>query len=76
VCRLKEDWKLMKIQNSETKEKLTQRLRRVEGQIRGVEAMLEEERLPGNLATVVGDPLCRAERQPHLSPGICHRLSA
>ncbi len=34
----------MKIQNQEAKEKLIQRLRRVEGQIRGVEAMLDEER--------------------------------
>ena len=34
----------MKIQNQEAKEKLIQRLRRVEGQIRGVEAMLHEER--------------------------------
>lgn len=34
----------MKIQNPEAKEKLIQRLRRVEGQVRGVECMLEEER--------------------------------
>lgn len=34
----------MKIQNQEAKEKLIQRLRRVEGQIRGVESMLGEER--------------------------------
>ncbi len=34
----------MKIQNPEAKEKLIQRLRRVEGQIRGVESMLDEER--------------------------------
>jgi CsoR family transcriptional regulator, copper-sensing transcriptional repressor len=34
----------MKIQNSETKEKLIQRLRRIEGQVRGVQAMLNEER--------------------------------
>ena len=34
----------MKIQSQESKEKLKQRLRRVEGQIRGVEAMLDEER--------------------------------
>lgn len=34
----------MKIQNSEAKEKLTQRLRRIEGQVRGVQSMLEEER--------------------------------
>ncbi len=34
----------MKIQNSETKETLIQRLRRIEGQIRGVQAMLNEER--------------------------------
>lgn len=34
----------MKIQNQEAKEKLIQRLRRVEGQVRGVEAMLDEER--------------------------------
>jgi DNA-binding FrmR family transcriptional regulator len=34
----------MKIQNQEAKEKLIQRLRRVEGQVRGVESMLNEER--------------------------------
>jgi DNA-binding FrmR family transcriptional regulator len=34
----------MKIQNTETKEKLIQRLRRIEGQVRGVQAMLNEER--------------------------------
>jgi len=34
----------MKIQNPEAKEKLIQRLRRLEGQVRGVESMLEQER--------------------------------
>jgi CsoR family transcriptional regulator, copper-sensing transcriptional repressor len=34
----------MKIKNPEAKDKLIQRLRRVEGQIRGVESMLDEER--------------------------------
>ena len=34
----------MKIQNIETKEKLIQRLRRIEGQVRGVQTMLNEER--------------------------------
>jgi CsoR family transcriptional regulator, copper-sensing transcriptional repressor len=34
----------MKIQNRDAKEKLVQRLRRIEGQVRGVQAMLEEER--------------------------------
>ena len=34
----------MKIQNLETKEKLVQRLRRIEGQLRGVQSMLDEER--------------------------------
>ena len=34
----------MKIQNPEAKEKLTSRLRRIEGQVRGVGAMLESER--------------------------------
>jgi DNA-binding FrmR family transcriptional regulator len=34
----------MKIQNQEAKEKLIQRLRRVEGQVRGVVSMLDEER--------------------------------
>ncbi len=34
----------MKIQSKDSKEKLIQRLRRVEGQIRGVDNMLEEER--------------------------------
>lgn len=35
---------LLKIQNPETKEKLIQRLRRIEGQVRGVIGMLEAER--------------------------------
>jgi len=34
----------MRIKNPEAKDKLIQRLRRVEGQIRGVESMLDEER--------------------------------
>ena len=34
----------MKIQNDETKGKLIQRLRRIEGQVRGVQTMLDEER--------------------------------
>jgi DNA-binding FrmR family transcriptional regulator len=34
----------MKIQNIETKEKLIQRLRRIEGQVRGVQTMMSEER--------------------------------
>ena len=34
----------MKIKNPEAKEKLTQRLRRIEGQVRGVQSMLEDER--------------------------------
>ena len=34
----------MKIQNPDAKEKLVGRLRRIEGQIRGVQGMLEEER--------------------------------
>ena len=34
----------MKIQNEESKQQLMSRLRRIEGQVRGVEAMLEEER--------------------------------
>ncbi len=34
----------MKIKNPETKEKLIKRLKRIEGQIRGVQAMLNEER--------------------------------
>jgi DNA-binding FrmR family transcriptional regulator len=34
----------MKIQNPEAKEKLVQRLRRIEGQVRGVQGMLDEER--------------------------------
>ena len=34
----------MKIHNDVTKEKLIQRLRRIEGQVRGVQAMLDEER--------------------------------
>jgi DNA-binding FrmR family transcriptional regulator len=34
----------MKLDNPETKEKMIQRLKRVEGQIRGVQAMMGEER--------------------------------
>jgi CsoR family transcriptional regulator, copper-sensing transcriptional repressor len=34
----------MKIENQEAKEKLVQRLRRIEGQVRGVQGMLDEER--------------------------------
>ena len=34
----------MKIQNQTAKEKLIQRLRRIEGQVRGVQGMLGEER--------------------------------
>ena len=34
----------MKIQNLEAKENLIQRLRRIEGQVRGVQSMLDEER--------------------------------
>jgi CsoR family transcriptional regulator, copper-sensing transcriptional repressor len=34
----------MKIHNAETKEKLIKRLRRIEGQVRGVQTMLDEER--------------------------------
>ena len=34
----------MKIQNPEAKAKLVQRLKRIEGQVRGVESMLDEER--------------------------------
>ncbi len=34
----------MKIQNLETKENLVRRLKRIEGQVRGVQAMLNEER--------------------------------
>jgi DNA-binding FrmR family transcriptional regulator len=34
----------MKINNQETKIRLIQRLRRIEGQIRGVQSMLDEER--------------------------------
>jgi DNA-binding FrmR family transcriptional regulator len=34
----------MKIRNAETKEKIIQRLRRIEGQVRGVQTMLDEER--------------------------------
>lgn len=34
----------MKIDNREAKEKLVQRLRRIEGQVRGVQSMVNEER--------------------------------
>jgi DNA-binding FrmR family transcriptional regulator len=34
----------MIIQNREAKEKLIQRLRRIEGQVRGIQSMLDEER--------------------------------
>lgn len=36
--------KRMNIQNDETKTKLIQRLRRIEGQVRGVQSMLNDER--------------------------------
>jgi DNA-binding FrmR family transcriptional regulator len=36
--------KRMKIQNLETKENLIHRLKRIEGQVRGVQTMLNEER--------------------------------
>ena len=34
----------MKIENSDTKNKLIKRLRRIEGQVRGIQSMLEGER--------------------------------
>lgn len=34
----------MKIENLDTKSKLIKRLRRIEGQVRGIQTMLEEER--------------------------------
>jgi DNA-binding FrmR family transcriptional regulator len=34
----------MKIKNQESKEKLIKRLRRIEGQVRGIQGMLDEER--------------------------------
>lgn len=34
----------MKLKSPETKEKLVQRLRRIEGQVRGVQGMVDEER--------------------------------
>lgn len=34
----------MKIENRDTKEQLIKRLRRIEGQVRGLQSMLEEER--------------------------------
>ena len=34
----------MKLKNPETKEQLVQRLRRIEGQVRGVQGMLADER--------------------------------
>jgi DNA-binding FrmR family transcriptional regulator len=39
----------MKIQNLEAKEKLLQRLRRIEGQVRGVQSMLDDERDCGEI---------------------------
>jgi DNA-binding FrmR family transcriptional regulator len=39
----------MKIQNLEAKEKLIQRLRRIEGQVRGVQSMLDGERDCGEI---------------------------
>jgi DNA-binding FrmR family transcriptional regulator len=41
---LNQESKTMKIQDQDAKEKLIQRLRRIEGQVRGVQAMLEAER--------------------------------
>jgi DNA-binding FrmR family transcriptional regulator len=34
----------MKIENQETKEQLIKRLKRIEGQVRGIQSMLDEER--------------------------------
>jgi DNA-binding FrmR family transcriptional regulator len=34
----------MKIENQETKQQLIKRLRRIEGQVRGLQAMLDDER--------------------------------
>ena len=34
----------MKIENTDTKEKLIKRLRRIEGQIQGIQSMLDDER--------------------------------
>ncbi|MBW1764342.1 MAG: metal-sensitive transcriptional regulator [Deltaproteobacteria bacterium] len=34
----------MKIENQETKEQLIKRLRRIEGQVRGLQSMLDDER--------------------------------
>jgi DNA-binding FrmR family transcriptional regulator len=42
--RFTQGTKRMKIQNLETKENLVRRLKRIEGQVRGVQAMLDEER--------------------------------
>jgi DNA-binding FrmR family transcriptional regulator len=45
VCRLfKKNRMNMKLKSPETKEQLIQRLRRIEGQVRGVQGMLDEER--------------------------------
>ena len=40
----KRENKRMKIENKDTKKKLIQRLRRIEGQVRGLQAMLDESR--------------------------------
>ncbi len=62
----------MKIQNQEAKEKLVQRLRRIEGQVRGVQGMLDEERdCREIMQQLVSHPFRRAGGQPHLPPGIC-----
>jgi DNA-binding FrmR family transcriptional regulator len=42
----------MKIQNPDSIERLVQRLRRIEGQVRGVQGMLEEERDMQQLAAI------------------------
>jgi DNA-binding FrmR family transcriptional regulator len=39
----------MQIQNPEAKQKLNQRLRRIEGQLRGVQAMVDDERECGEI---------------------------
>jgi len=44
----------MKIQNNETKERLIQRLRRIEGQVRGVQSMLDDERDCGEIMQQLG----------------------
>ena len=62
----------MQIANLETKTSLIQRLKKIEGQVRGIEGMLTEERdLPRDHAAIDRRSLGSAVSQPTLPAGLC-----